>query len=205
MDEAAKRPSSLPAGVSKERREHRRIPALGPAKVMSVSDSGAIQDSNVQLQDFSQGGYGVLTEYKLPVGELVWVERQTGDLQKAVVRYSRHVGGLEWRTGLRLLEKERRSADRDRVNGAAFLSWLTPNGSHRSTAVTVVDISDTGAGVVAAEQAPVGVLATLRGSSLVCSCLIKRCDPDRKGYRVGLLFTSKHKDKDRESSREWLD
>lgn len=164
-----------------------------------------IKSSNVQLQDFSEGGFGVITEYKLPVGEVIWLERRPDELYRAVVRYSRHTGGLAWRTGLRVLDRERRRESRDSVTGPAFLTWIADTGFRRRTAVEVTDISEAGAGVLATESVPVGILVTLRGESLVCSGMVRHCEFDEKGCRVGILFTGRHKDRGRESDREWLD
>lgn len=193
------------SGVAEERRYHRRIPALGPATILSIGDDDKMRSTEVQLQDFSEGGYGVITEYKLPVGELVWLQRGPEELHKAVVRYSKHAGGLEWRTGLHILGKERRRAERDRVAGMAFLTWVTAAGARRSTAVTVTDISETGAGVIAEEDPPAGILATLQGQSLVCSCFVRHCRDENGSFRIGLMFTAPHKNQKTESDREWLD
>ena len=191
--------------TAEERRRHRRIPSLGPAKILSIGEDDEIRSTDVRLQDFSKGGYGVITEYKLPVGEMVWVQCEPENLHKAVVRYSKYVGELEWRTGLRILEKERRRAGRDRVVGAGFLSWINSAGARHNIPVTVTDISETGAGVSADSAIPVGVLATLHGESLVCSCLVRHCRRDKDRQRIGLMFTNRHKDRVRESDREWID
>ena len=188
-----------------ERRRHRRIPSLGPAKILSIGEDDKVRSTDVRLQDFSEGGYGVMTGYKLPMGDMVWLQTNPDDLHKAVVRYSKHVGGLEWRTGLRILEKERRRAGRDQVVGAGFLSWVDSAGRRHSIPVTVSDISETGAGVVAETAVPVGILATLHGEGLVCSCLVRRCVVDEDRHRIGLMFTGRHKDRVRESDREWND
>lgn len=178
---------------------------MGPAKILWVGGDDEIKTSDVELQDFSEGGFGVMTDYKLPVGEVVWLERGPDELHRAIVRYSRHTGGLEWRTGLRVLERERRRESRDAVTGPAFLTWIADSGFRQSAAVIVTDISQTGVGVLAEQEAPVGVLVTLRGETLVCSGLVRHCRRDGDGYRVGILFTGRHKDRVLEDEREWLD
>ncbi|MBI1354377.1 MAG: hypothetical protein GC160_08525 [Acidobacteria bacterium] len=192
--------------VRPERRTSPRRPEPGVAKLLSVGEDDQIRTSIVQLRDISEGGYGVLTDYKLPIGELVWLQCDQGEMQRAAVRYSRHLRGLEWRSGLYLVQREQRRRERDKVQGAAFLSWTCPTtGSRKSTTVKVCDVSEIGAGVIAEIEPPVGSLALLRGETMSYSCVVRHTRLIQEGHRVGLVFAGRRSEHKREFETDWLD
>ena len=193
-------------GAGGERRKAARHPEPGLAKLLSVGVDDEVRTHWVRLRDLSEGGFGIITDYKLPVGDLVWLQPENGEMVKAAVRYSRHQCGLEWRSGLFVLRKEGRRFGRDKVRGSAFLSWTCPqSGVRRTTAATVCDLSDGGAGVLIELEPPVGVLALLLGETLSCSCVVRYARLTGQGYRVGLLFSGRRSDRLREAEGEWRD
>jgi hypothetical protein len=146
------------------------------------------------------------TEERIPKGTMVWMRDSEGELVKAVARYSQGDDQGAWNTGVRVVPREMRSSSRDPVRGAAELRWPAPSGRTSAMVVTVVDLSDNGAGVIAPHELAVGHSVQLIGAQFECFCAVRNCTEEVEGgYRIGLMFARTPHDRQRGLTADWID
>jgi hypothetical protein len=76
------------SALQSEQRKHRRIPANLGVRVYWQAGPGSLCDALSIVKDVSDGGFGILLQRKLPLGELISLETTEGSLQ-CVVRHTR--------------------------------------------------------------------------------------------------------------------
>ena len=194
-----------PAGV-KEKRLESRFPVRTRVEVSWVDQRGHVTTHLGTVMNHSDHGLGLKMDTRAEVGAMLWMRDVSDQLVKAVVRYSRNHETGGWQTGVRVVNRDLRAAGREPVRGAAELKWSDVNGRSRSIVVSVVDLSDSGVGVVSAAEIAKGQSVHLIGEQFECFCVVRHCRETEEGrYRIGLLFARQPHDRTNSVTADWLD
>ena len=194
-----------PLGVQEKRLES-RFPKESHVEVSWVDVQDRVKTAQATVMNHSDHGVGLKVPTRVSVGSIIWMRDVDGELAKAVVRYSRNHELGDWQTGVRVIEREMRGAGRDPVRGAAELRWTAPSGKTCAVVATVIDLSDSGAGVVAPCELARGQFVELLGEQFECFCSVRNChDVGEGNVRLGLLFARDPHDRTHGVSAEWLD
>jgi hypothetical protein len=189
-----------------ERRGEIRLHAEGSVDVLWFHDGQTAQTAAATVVNHSTSGVGLVLAPELPIGTLVWLIRSHSETVKAVVRHCERTEDNLWRVGVRLVREERRRTDRDAVSGEAELKWLGLDGHTLSLPVTVLDLSESGAGLSAAARPPVGQSVQLIGNQFDCVGVVRHCCDTGSGrFHLGLLFARPPHNRIREVTAGWID
>ena len=197
--------TKLPPGV-KEKRLDSRTSVRTDVEVSWTDQQGGIATHQATIVNHSRHGLGLNLQTRTPEDTIVRLRDTTDEVVRAVVRYSRNheLGG--WQTGVRVVNRDMRTAGRETVRGSGLLKWPDPRGTARSAEVHVVDISDTGIGVVSPVRVPMSQSVQLVGEQFECFCVVRYCNERSRGdFRLGLLLAREPHDRAHDVSVEWLD
>ncbi len=194
-----------PPGIEEKRLES-RFPVRAGVEVSWINARGRVVSHEGIVMNHSDHGLGLKMQTRTPVGTMVWMRDVAGELVKAVVRFSRNHEMGDWQTGVRLVYRDLRGTGRVPVRGAAELKWPNLMGQTRSALVRVVDLSDSGVGVVAPMELDQGQSVQLIGEQFECFCAVRHCRAEQEGgYRIGMLFAREPHDRIHGVEADWLD
>jgi len=149
---------------------------------------GVDESLRATMENASRSGLGLTTAKEFELGQILFVGRNDAELVKAVVRYCIPESASGWQVGLKVIENDRRRADRAATEGACQISWTGDGGNRVVASGKVENVSEFGAQVRSHDVVPVGEAVRVGGEGSAWVGTIRYCVQRRDGYLLGVYF-----------------
>jgi hypothetical protein len=174
-----------PQQESDESRKDPRTPTDVPARIEWFDENGVCRSEQVTIRDVSAHGLAFTVREEFPVDQTVWIESDSAQIAKTVVRHTAPKG-RDFLTGAYRVDQERRRTDRFPVAGEAVLHWGDSQVGPCDTPVTVRNATEFGLQVECAVPLPTGTIVQLQGDELQCDGSTCYCHEAGDRFVIGL-------------------
>jgi hypothetical protein len=171
--------------VAADLRKTPREPAGTTARIEWFDDNGVCRSKPVAIQNVSAEGISFVVTEEFPIDQTLWVETDTNEMTKMVVRHCLSEGNYcvigAYRVG-----QERRRSDRFPVAGEATLRWGDSQVGLSETKVKVRNATEFGMQIESTIPLPEGTIVQLIGADLQCDGSTCYCREADDKFLIGL-------------------
>lgn len=166
-------------------RKEQRTPADKTVRLEWFDENGVCRSESAIVQDTSGHGLAFTAAEEFPVDRTVWIETESGEITKTVVRHTapRARGFL---CGAYRVDAERRRTDRFPAAGNATVHWGDPQIGPCDTPVLVRNATEFGLQIECGVPLPVGTVVQIMGDELQCDGSTCYCREDGNKFVIGL-------------------
>jgi hypothetical protein len=165
--------------------EDSQPPKFAAAQLRWVAASGEERETDSRVEDVSASGTVCLLAEPLEAGRTVWIKWLLGEHRATVQHCQRR--GKGYLVVLRLIEYERRTADRLTAGGGGKL-FFSDDIAGRAVAVQVVNVSVRGAQVASSERLAPHRNVRLTGGTWECLGSVRYCRKEGDSFFAGIQF-----------------